>query len=393
MLRSRRPSLELVDTQSSETESETDTPICLGEKDLESLRQSTLEAEDVRSRLTMQTRDCDGREDMIGGLSPMLANNLVILMSNLIALQSGPGLEAIRMLMGQKLNGELPESAEEVAFVDTTNSASVLPSNSNYDVELTYDHELSLTVIEHVKGTADVTALEFLLNTAGVDVNIRDDNNDTALLIAVQRKLPQVVQVLLDHEADILKPFDEEYTILHHAVQSFHTALDDAAQSRAIECVQKLLAHVHAHRLVDQATSGGDAALHWAVRNGWTGQVKALLVGDTRANTNTLDSNDQTAFQLALDQKKKDCAKDIVDIILDYQPAQNLKRLSKRQKESLARHKARREEMHARLRSESVSLPELTRKTSRFSFSSSRRRSETAPPAPPKKRKTSWSRW
>jgi ankyrin repeat protein len=211
----------------------------------------------------------------------------------------------------------------------------------------------------------DTSILQFLLKQAGIQVNQRDDNGDTAILKAVKAGNEPAVKVLLQngadagivykegwslvsvavavghldtlklliqHGADITATTDQGYTLLMQAATSNQshvadflitnglsvhtvdndtfTALHYAATSKSIgtETLDLLLAH---GADVDSFNRNGTTALHLAARNGHLDRTEVLIAASAdvfrydvlgaTALHSAIDSNHVTVVKLLLE--------------------------------------------------------------------------------------------
>ena len=231
----------------------------------------------------------------------------------------------------------------------------------------------------NVKDTEGQTALHLavhLFNTkegrdcvrnllgAGADVDAKDNNCDTPLMLATQQRKGDCVEVLLSHGADVTKKNKSGRTALHWAARFGHvecvqmfigagadvntkdnnggTALIIAAQAGKGDCVELLLSHganvdaksydgrtplMFAARKgkgdcvevllshgadVDAEDNGGDTALRCAALFGHVECVQ-MLIG-AGADVNTKDDYGYTPLMLAAQEGKGDC----VEVLLSH---------------------------------------------------------------------------
>lgn len=172
---------------------------------------------------------------------------------------------------------------------------------------------LLLAVREHRSA-----AVELLLD-AGASLRIQDTDGLTPLHIAVRGGDTDMTVLLLDHKADILARDNQGWTPLQWAIAADHldtakalldrgaaanvedqsgaTPLHWAAANGQLPTLEVLLAKGAAINVTDD---DGDTALHWAAAAGQDETVRFLLARG--ANANLKDRQGRTALQVADEQ-------------------------------------------------------------------------------------------
>jgi len=139
------------------------------------------------------------------------------------------------------------------------------------------------TPLHHACGIANVAAAEALVNH-GAAINVQNAEGKTPLALAICQHSVKLVVLLLTHGADPNLCGLEGETALHIAVAS-----------KNITIVNTLLAH-GAH--VNAADEVGDTPLHWAVREGDVAIVATLLKQPTIVK-DAVNEDEETPLHLA----------------------------------------------------------------------------------------------
>jgi ankyrin repeat protein len=133
-------------------------------------------------------------------------------------------------------------------------------------------------------------AIVELFLAAGLNVNARNKDGRSAILLAAQDGRADVVQTLLVHRADIDQPSQGEY-------EQGKTALMFAAQRGHAKIVEMLL---DAGVKVNATNHAGKTALMYAAEAGWTAAVQMLLARGASIDIHTMHG--WTALLFAADE-------------------------------------------------------------------------------------------
>ncbi|NXS36470.1 ANKK1 protein, partial [Pomatostomus ruficeps] len=148
--------------------------------------------------------------------------------------------------------------------------------------ELRGVQENGLTLLHLMVMQGNVGRVRFLLS-CGAAVNSRAGGGCTPLLVAVQRRLPEICAVLIEHGADVNAPDEDGWSPLHFAAQHG----DDRA-------VRLLLDH---QARVNAQEHDGWTALHLAAQNNFENVARVLL--SRQADSNTQEVDGKTALHVA----------------------------------------------------------------------------------------------
>uniref|UniRef100_A0A8C8ECT2 Ankyrin repeat and kinase domain containing 1 n=1 Tax=Otus sunia TaxID=257818 RepID=A0A8C8ECT2_9STRI len=143
-------------------------------------------------------------------------------------------------------------------------------------------HENGLALLHLMVIQGNVEKVKFLLSCKA-NVNSQVVCGYTPLIMAVQKRLPEICSVLIEHDADINMPDDDGWTPLHFAAQNG----DD-------RIVRLLLDH-QAH--VDAQERDGWTPLHLASQNNFENVARVLL--SRQADSNTQEVDGKTALHVA----------------------------------------------------------------------------------------------
>jgi len=130
----------------------------------------------------------------------------------------------------------------------------------------------------------------------GADVNTRDPEGRTALMLAADQGRSEIVKLLLDKRADVDAKDKED-----------HTALMLAAQQASTETVKLLL---DGGATVDVKDKDGSTALMLAALNGNTDMVKLML--DKGADVNAKNHDGNTALMWAAEKGHSETVKTLL---------------------------------------------------------------------------------
>ena len=139
--------------------------------------------------------------------------------------------------------------------------------------------------------TGDVESIEKLVDNQ-VNVNVKNENGMTPLMIATQNSHVQLVEVLIQAGADV-NTFNSV---------TGDTSLIYASDSGQSSCMQKLLEY---NAKVNIHGKNGDTALICAARNGHDKCLQVLI--DTGANLNIQNNNGNTALIAAIHRFQSEC--------------------------------------------------------------------------------------
>ncbi|NWV79699.1 ANKK1 protein, partial [Dasyornis broadbenti] len=148
--------------------------------------------------------------------------------------------------------------------------------------ELRRVHENGLTLLHLMVLQANVAKVRFLLGCRA-GVNSRAGCGCTPLLLAVQRRLPEICSVLIEHGADVNAADEDGWTPLHFAAQHG----DDRT-------ARLLLDH---QARVDAQEQDGWTPLHLAAQNDFENVARVLL--SRQADCNTQEVDGKTALHVA----------------------------------------------------------------------------------------------
>ena len=177
----------------------------------------------------------------------------------------------------------------------------------------------------------DYPAVSVLLE-AGVDPAIRNDMNETALIVASKKGRALVAELLLQHKADVDATDSSGKTALMHSLSTDNNSLifslidagaevnmrDHEGRTALIYAVtNNKLSVITALRkkgaLVNGADFEGLTALHYAVKNSNTPIVRVLLEdGDETADPNIADRNGNTPLFTAAANGSTDIVKMLI---------------------------------------------------------------------------------
>ena len=138
-------------------------------------------------------------------------------------------------------------------------------------------------LIAKVAETGDLNTMSKLL-TAGLDINLQDENGQPALVTATLAKQDDMVRLLLDHKADVMTRTKKGMTALHAA-----------AYVGNLPAAKLLMAH--GAYVNDQANFAHITALHGAAEENHLASVKALV--DAGTDMSLVDVKGYTASTLA----------------------------------------------------------------------------------------------
>ncbi|XP_044740048.1 serine/threonine-protein phosphatase 6 regulatory ankyrin repeat subunit B-like [Chrysoperla carnea] len=197
-------------------------------------------------------------------------------------------------------------------------------------IELFLKHEADVNVKDHkadvnVKDEDRNTPLFYAIQNPNLKItkllldngaNVKDDPE--LLNIAVKRGCTEIVELLLQHNADVNATDENGYTALLSTLSDFYQDFcklrpdRDSYVNNIKRKITKLLLNHGAN--VDAQTRGGWTALHFAVYNGYSQVVEVLL--EYNANVNFREkkkSRDTTPYVCT----KKKCSNDIVKLLLE----------------------------------------------------------------------------
>uniref|UniRef100_A0A8B9TJS9 Ankyrin repeat and kinase domain containing 1 n=1 Tax=Anas platyrhynchos TaxID=8839 RepID=A0A8B9TJS9_ANAPL len=143
-------------------------------------------------------------------------------------------------------------------------------------------HDNGLTLLHVMVIQGDVDRVKFLLSCRA-DVNSQAVCGYTPLIMAVQRRSPEICSVLIEHDADINMPDEDGWTPLHFAAQNG----DD-------RIVRLLLDH---QAQVNAQEHDGWTPLHLASQNNFENVARVLL--SRQADSNTQEVDGKTALHVA----------------------------------------------------------------------------------------------
>ena len=152
---------------------------------------------------------------------------------------------------------------------------------ASFLTEIDVSHNVNNSIHKAARD-GNIDAVEVLLKK-DVDINIQDENGETALMLASQNGHHQIVELLLKEHADINQQNENEWTALMIASQNGHHQ------------VVELLLKEHAD--INTQEKDGWTALMLASQNGHH-QVVELLLKEL-ADINTRNKNGVTALMLA----------------------------------------------------------------------------------------------
>ncbi|KAJ7424937.1 Ankyrin repeat and protein kinase domain-containing protein 1 [Pitangus sulphuratus] len=143
-------------------------------------------------------------------------------------------------------------------------------------------HENGLTLLHLMVIQGNVEKVKFLLSCKA-NVNSQVGCGYTPLIMAVQKRLPEICSVLVEHGADPNVPDEDGWTPLHFAAQNG----DDRT-------VRLLLDH---QARVDAQEHDGWTPLHLAAQNNFENVARVLL--SRQADPNTQEADGKTALHVA----------------------------------------------------------------------------------------------
>ncbi|NXM31841.1 ANKK1 protein, partial [Oxyruncus cristatus] len=143
-------------------------------------------------------------------------------------------------------------------------------------------HENGLTLLHLMVIQGNVEKVKFLLSCKA-NVNSQVVCGYTPLIMAVQKRLPEICSVLIEHGADPNVPDEDGWTPLHFAAQSG----DD-------RIVRLLLDH---QAQVNAQEHDGWTPLHLAAQNNFENVARVLL--SRQADSNTQEADGKTALHVA----------------------------------------------------------------------------------------------
>ncbi|KAM9175275.1 ankyrin repeat and protein kinase domain-containing protein 1 [Mergus octosetaceus] len=143
-------------------------------------------------------------------------------------------------------------------------------------------HDNGLTLLHVMVIQGDVDKVKFLLSCKA-DVNSQAVCGYTPLIMAVQRRSPEICSVLIENDADINMPDEDGWTPLHFAAQNG----DD-------RIVRLLLDH---QAQVNAQEHDGWTPLHLASQNNFENVARVLL--SRQADSNTQEVDGKTALHVA----------------------------------------------------------------------------------------------
>nr|XP_013042657.2 ankyrin repeat and protein kinase domain-containing protein 1 [Anser cygnoides] len=143
-------------------------------------------------------------------------------------------------------------------------------------------HDNGLTLLHVMVIQGDVEKVKFLLSCKA-NVNSQAVCGYTPLIMAVQRRSPEICSVLIEHNADINMPDEDGWTPLHFAAQNG----DD-------RIVRLLLDH---QAQVNAQEHDGWTPLHLASQNNFENVARVLL--SRQADSNTQEVDGKTALHVA----------------------------------------------------------------------------------------------
>ena len=167
--------------------------------------------------------------------------------------------------------------------------------------------EIRITVLERITifsmiDHGDIESLESYLNSPEVDLTVKDSIGETPLHVAVENNNYQIVQLLLEHGADVNILDDYNDTPLHLA----------SAKDLNISIVQLLLEHGADVEI--RENRNGDTPLHLASYNGNYQIVQLLL--EHGANVDSRDFEENTPLHQASINKHYSIVHFFSDIML-----------------------------------------------------------------------------
>ena len=172
-------------------------------------------------------------------------------------------------------------------------------------VNVTEDGNTSLILAAYCGHTETV---RYLVCLPEVDVNHRNNDNETALRRAADEGKTDVVQVLIDAGADIDTKNEDGSSPLHMA-----------SRSGALKVVKML---VKAGARVNATDDFGDTCLILAAYSGHTETVR-YLVGLPEVDVNHRNNNNKTALRCAADEGKTDVVQVLIDAGADIDTDNN----------------------------------------------------------------------
>ncbi|OXB75917.1 UNVERIFIED_CONTAM: hypothetical protein H355_012885 [Colinus virginianus] len=143
-------------------------------------------------------------------------------------------------------------------------------------------HENGLTLLHFMVIQGNVEKVKFLLSCKA-NVNSQAVCGYTPLIVAVQKRSPEICSVLIEHGADINMPDEDGWTPLHFAAQNG----DD-------RIVRLLLDH---QARVNAQEHDGWTPLHLASQNNFENVARVLL--SRQADSNTQEVDGKTALHVA----------------------------------------------------------------------------------------------
>lgn len=149
-----------------------------------------------------------------------------------------------------------------------------------------------------------LNAAAALINSTRTDVNLRNADKETALMMAALRGHVKIVQALIARDADINHP---GWTPLHYAASG--------TTERQVDIIGLLL---EAHAYIDATSPNGTTPLMMAARYGTEPSVDLLL--KEGAATNLRNEQGLSAIEFAMKAERKSLAEKIANSIRRAQP-------------------------------------------------------------------------
>ncbi len=143
---------------------------------------------------------------------------------------------------------------------------------------------------------ADIDAVKAFV-TSGIDINIKNDNGITALMLASGHGHKEALELLLDKGADVNVADNNGYTALIFASRGGNKEIIELLLDRGVD--------------VDAVDNYGYTALTWAFRQDHKEIVRLLL--DKGADINKQNNNDDTALIHASQEGRTELVKLLLD--------------------------------------------------------------------------------